>query len=167
MTKLCAKYVETCFDKATGGFRDAGASGKPDVFSTAVGIMAVVELKLPTEPYRAGVVKDLGENAKSFEDIRIAVAGLEAIGKRPPQAEAWLEQIGKMRHADGTYGKGAGACAGHGCRRGRGAAPGRQGGASRERAQGAQGRSARRWRLRQGRQRGVRPGNQLSRAAPW
>jgi hypothetical protein len=104
----CADFVKSCFDKESGGFADA-PGGKPDVAVTAVGAMAVVELKLSTEPYEAAVVKYLADNAKSFEDIRIAAAGLEALGKRPKEADAWLETIAKMRNSDGTYGKGPGA----------------------------------------------------------
>jgi prenyltransferase beta subunit len=101
----CANFVKSCFDKESGGFADR-PGGKPDVASTAIGMMAVVELKLPTEPYADAVVKYLGEHVRTFEDIRIAAAGLEAIHRRPPQAEAWLEQIFRMRNPDGTYGKG-------------------------------------------------------------
>jgi prenyltransferase beta subunit len=70
--------------------------------------MAAVDLKLPTEPYEAGVVKYLGEHVRSFEDIRIAAAAVEAIHKRPPQAEAWLGQVRKIQNPDGTFGKGDG-----------------------------------------------------------
>jgi hypothetical protein len=104
----CADFVKTCFDKETGGFADAPA-GKPDVPTTAVGAMIVVELKLATEPFETGVVKYLGDNVKSFEDVRIAAAAFEALGKRPAQADAWLEQIAKLRNDDGTYGKSEGA----------------------------------------------------------
>jgi prenyltransferase beta subunit len=105
----CIKYVENAFDKNTGGFIGAQPGLKPDVNSTAVGLMAVVELKMPVEKYADAAVKYLGENAKTFEEIRIAAAGLEAVGKRSPQADAWLEQLAKMRNPDGTYGKGDGA----------------------------------------------------------
>ncbi len=101
-------FVKGCFDKERGAFADR-PGGKPDVVSTAVGIMAVVELKLPTDPYESGVLAYLGEHAKGFEEVRLAAAGLEALGKRPPQAEEWLKEIAKMRHEDGTYGKGDGA----------------------------------------------------------
>jgi prenyltransferase beta subunit len=103
-----ANFVKRCHDKDSGGFADH-PGGKPDVVTTAVGLMAVVELKMPVEDYEAGAIKYLGENVKTFEDIRIAVAGLEAIGKKAPQNAAWLEQVLKMRNADGTYGKGEGA----------------------------------------------------------
>ena len=65
--------------------------------------MAVVELKMPVERYETKVVGYLGKNAKSFEEIRIAVAGLEALGKKPAEAEGWLDQIAKMRGEDGTW----------------------------------------------------------------
>jgi prenyltransferase beta subunit len=105
----CAKYVQNAFDEKTGGFIDAQPGLKPDVFATAAGLMAVVELKLPADKYVDPGVKFLGENAKTFEEVRLAAAALEAVGKRPPQADAWLEQIIKMRNPDRTYGKGDGA----------------------------------------------------------
>jgi prenyltransferase beta subunit len=101
------KFVAAHFDKATGGFTDT-AAGKPDVFTTAVGLMAVTQLKMPPEPYLEPALKFLTENAKSFEEIRIAAAGFEAVGKKAPKAEAWIAEINKMRNADGTFGKGPG-----------------------------------------------------------
>jgi hypothetical protein len=95
-------------DKASGAIADyPGAS--PDVTSTAVGILALVELKLPLDPYRESAIRYLTDHVKSFEDIRIAAAGLEAMGDRPRAAERWLEQIAKLRQADGSYGMGDGA----------------------------------------------------------
>jgi prenyltransferase beta subunit len=103
----CTRFVESCFDKTTGGFKDSPGA-KPDVFTTAVGIMAVVELKLPAERYSDAVIKYLGTNSQDFEEIRIAAAGLESIQKRAPRADAWLAQITKLRNPDGTFGKGKG-----------------------------------------------------------
>jgi prenyltransferase beta subunit len=103
----CRDFVKNCFDKERGVCADRPGD-RPDVASAAIGIMAVVELKMPAEPYADAVVKYLGENARDFEQIRIAAAGLEAVGKRPPQAAAWLEQLARMRNPDGTYGKGDG-----------------------------------------------------------
>jgi prenyltransferase beta subunit len=102
-----AAFVQTCFDKSSGGFADF-PGGKPDVALTAVGLMAVVELKLPLEDYEAPAIRYLGENVKNFEDIRIAVAGLEAVHKKSQKNEEWLEQVKKMGNADGTFGKGEG-----------------------------------------------------------
>ena len=70
--------------------------------------MALVELKMPLEKYRDAALRYLGENAKTFEDIRIAAAGLEAAGKKPPQADSWLKQVADMRNAQGLYGEGDG-----------------------------------------------------------
>ena len=100
-----AAFVKSCHDKATGGFADA-PGGKPDVAITAVGIMAVVEVKLPTEPYEAGVIKYLGENVKTFEDVRIGIAGLEALGKKTPPNEKWMERVIEMLNS-GPAGDGA------------------------------------------------------------
>jgi prenyltransferase beta subunit len=105
--KDCAKFVDSCWNKTAGGFGDAPAA-KPDVFTTAVGLMAIVELKMPQEPYVEPAIKFLAENVKDFEQIRITAAGLEAVGKRPAIADTWLAEIGKLRNPDGTYGKGAG-----------------------------------------------------------
>jgi hypothetical protein len=97
------RFVEACFEKGTGGFADA-SGGKPDVATTAVGAMALVELHLPTAPYEAAVLHYLGEHAKTFEEIRIAAAGVEALGKQPPEAAIWLKRIEKERNKDGTFG---------------------------------------------------------------
>jgi prenyltransferase beta subunit len=106
--KAAARFVASCFDKSSGGFADRPNTG-PDTVSSAVGIMAVVEAKLPTEPYADAVVKYLGTHAKGFEEIRLAAAGLEAINKHPPQPEDWLKQIRALQNPDGTFGKGPGA----------------------------------------------------------
>jgi prenyltransferase beta subunit len=98
-----ARFVKSCHDKESGGFADA-PGGKPDVATTAVGAMALVEVGLPTGPYEAGILRYLGAHAKSFEEIRIAAAGLEALGKRPPEAAGWLQQIVNERNANGTFG---------------------------------------------------------------
>src|SRR5262245_61039663 len=42
----CAKFVMTCFDKESGGFSDYPGV-KPDALTTAIGVMAVVDLKIP------------------------------------------------------------------------------------------------------------------------
>jgi prenyltransferase beta subunit len=104
----CAKSVERCYDKASGGFADAPA-GKPDVFSTAVGIMAVAELKMPANDYRKGVLDFLAGKVKSFDDIRIAVAGLESIKAVEAQHDKWLAQVlRKQNSKGGTWGTGRG-----------------------------------------------------------
>ena len=103
----CVKYVDACYDPKTGGFSELPA-GKPDVFSTAVGLMAISELKMPRDKYAAGAMKYLSENVKSFEDIRIAVAGLEAIQQKSPQTGAWIQDVKRLQNQDGTFGEGPG-----------------------------------------------------------
>jgi hypothetical protein len=103
----CAAFVRKCFDKESGGFA-ARPGGKATYRPSAVGIMAVVDMKLPREPYAAAVVKYLDEHSKTFEEIRLTAASFEALGQRPPHADAWLTAIAKQRNADGTYGKDGG-----------------------------------------------------------
>lgn len=100
----CIKFVESCHDPVSGGFADV-PGGKADVFTTAVGMMAVHELGLPVEKYAPGVLKYLSENAKGFEEIRIAVAGLEKLPEKSPRNTAWLEEVRKLQNGDGTFGK--------------------------------------------------------------
>jgi prenyltransferase beta subunit len=105
--EACAKFIASCFDKASGGFADH-PGGQIDAATTAIGLLAVVEAKLPVKDYRAAAIKYLGEKVKGFDDIRIAAAAVEAVKERTPQADTWLEQIAQMRNKDGTYGKGNG-----------------------------------------------------------
>ncbi|MGH7169942.1 MAG: prenyltransferase/squalene oxidase repeat-containing protein [Gemmataceae bacterium] len=102
--EACAAFVRRCFDKDSGGFA-ARPGGKAAYRPTAVGIMAVVDMKLSTKPYADAVIKYLDEHSKTFEEIRLTAASFEALGKRPPRADAWLAEIAKLRNADGTYGK--------------------------------------------------------------
>jgi prenyltransferase beta subunit len=105
----CADFVKSCFDKDSGGFADE-PGGKITVNSTAVGVLAATQLEEPRDVIEGGaVVKYLGDNVKTFEDIRIAAAAFEAMGKPSAQADAWLQQIAKLRNDDGSYGKGDGA----------------------------------------------------------
>ena len=98
------KYVDSCFDEKTGAFSDV-PQGKPEYFITAVGIMAVMELKMSEEMYVPKAIKFL-TTAKEFEDIRLAAAGMEA-GKQyvPDTIAAWIRQMAELRNDDGSYGK--------------------------------------------------------------
>lgn len=100
----CLAFVQKCFDRDGGGFA-VRPGGKAAYRPTAVGIMAVVDLKLSSERYADAVIKYLDEHSKTFEEIRLTAASFEALGQRPPHAEAWLAQIAKLRNTDGTYGK--------------------------------------------------------------
>jgi prenyltransferase beta subunit len=104
--EAAARFVARCYHADSGGFSDM-PGGKSDVFSTAVGLMAVTELKMPAQKY-AAAGKFLSANAQSFEDIRIAAAGFEALKKKAPLREKWIAEVVKLRNKDGSYGKGAG-----------------------------------------------------------
>jgi prenyltransferase beta subunit len=104
----CAGYVRACLDKESGGFADV-PGGKPDVFTTAVGIMAAELVNIARADYAAKAVRFMANGTKTFEDIRISVAGLERIDQKPAEAASWLQQVVRMRNPDGTYGEGLGA----------------------------------------------------------
>ena len=103
-----AKFIARCYDSATGGFGDRPGE-KPTVASTIVGVMAAAELKMSLDPYRDGVTRFVGANAKGFEEIRLGAALAETLGTRLTQADAWLAEVNKSRKADGTFGDGDGA----------------------------------------------------------
>jgi prenyltransferase beta subunit len=102
-----AEFLQRCHDKRSGGFADQ-PGGEPNVAVTAVGLMAAVELNVPPDRFQNSVINYLGKHVKSFDDIRIAAAAFEAIGKPPAEAKEWLKRIEALRNPDGTYGKGDG-----------------------------------------------------------
>ena len=89
-----AAFVLSCFDPKTGGFSEPG--GNPDVAITSVGVMAAVELGIPKEKF-AKAMDYLKENAKTFEDVRIGAAAVEAWGVKdcPFKLDAWQEIVDK------------------------------------------------------------------------
>lgn len=101
-------FVMACYDPKTGGFADA-PGGKPDVTLTSVGVMAAVELGLPRETY-AKAMDFLKENAKTFEEVRIGAAAVEAWGVKdcPFDLKPWLAVADKQLGPDGTAGTGDG-----------------------------------------------------------
>jgi len=102
------RYVKSCSDDASGGFAPA-PGGKPDIGNTASGLMALVALRVDTKPYAEKAVAYLGKEAKSYEEVRISIAALEAIKTPSPDFPRWTtEVINANRNADGTYGTGAG-----------------------------------------------------------
>ncbi|WP_422931047.1 family 16 glycoside hydrolase [Singulisphaera sp. PoT] len=101
----CIKFVKSCYDPSTGGFAPT-PGGEPSVGITASGLMAIAELKIPADDYAKGAIEYFSKHAKEFEEIRIAAAGLEAVGKTSPDFEAWTKKVEAMRNSDGTFGKG-------------------------------------------------------------
>ena len=101
-------YVLSCRDAGSGGFAPA-PKGKPDPRSTAVGLMAVAELRVQDRDLVDKALAYLAGNAKDFEEIRVAVAGFEAVGRKTdPVFKTWAEQVKAARNADGSFGAGPG-----------------------------------------------------------
>jgi predicted esterase/prenyltransferase beta subunit len=101
----CVKFVKSCRD-AGGGFAPT-PGGKPGVVTTAIGLMAAAELRIADEPMIQQAIAYLGKNAQSFEDVRMSIAGLEAVKTPSPDFPRWKAQIEAMRNPEGTFGKGA------------------------------------------------------------
>jgi poly(3-hydroxybutyrate) depolymerase/prenyltransferase beta subunit len=100
----CVKYVKSCRD-ASGGFAPV-PGGKPEVITTAVGLMAASELKIADAALIKEAAVFLGQNAHSFEEVRMAIAGLEAVKGTSPDFPRWFDQIQATRNPDGTFGQG-------------------------------------------------------------
>jgi len=72
-----SKFVLSCYDDKTGAFAEPG--GKPDVTITSIGVLAAMELSIAKEKVVLAS-KYISENAKTFEEIRIGAAAVEAWG---------------------------------------------------------------------------------------
>lgn len=103
----CKAFVLSCHDEKSGGFADRPGA-RPDVILTSVGLMALVELGVPTAPYEKAAIAYMAKNAKKFEEVRMAAAGLEVIGRRSEKNTAWVDELTRMQNSDGTFGKGKG-----------------------------------------------------------
>jgi prenyltransferase beta subunit len=84
-----AAFVLKCFDPTTGAFAEPG--GKPDVAITSIGVMAAMELGIPKDKL-AKAMDYLKANAKTFEEVRIAAAAVEAWGVKdcPFNLDEWV-----------------------------------------------------------------------------
>ncbi|MHB1561746.1 MAG: prenyltransferase/squalene oxidase repeat-containing protein, partial [Isosphaeraceae bacterium] len=102
----CVKFVRSC--RVPGGGFSSRPGGKPDVITTAIGLLAASELKIDDPEMIRESVAYLGRNARTFEEVRMAAAGLEAIGVASPDGSRWYHQILAMRNPQGTFGTGAG-----------------------------------------------------------
>lgn len=100
-------FVEKCFHPDSGGFAPT-PGGKPDVGTTASGLMAVGELHMKPDPFAPKALAFFHRNAKTFPEVRIAVAGLEAINTKSDDFPAWIDLVESDRRDDGTWGEGPG-----------------------------------------------------------
>ena len=100
-------YVKSCYDEASGGFAPT-PGGKPDVNTTTSGLNSLDALHLDAKPYVDKAVAYFGKAALTYEEVRIAIAGLGAVKATSPDFPRWTaEVINKDRNFDGTYGIGA------------------------------------------------------------
>lgn len=96
-------FVLSCYDSKTGGFAEPG--GKPDVAITSIGVMVACELGIKEDQFPKAVAY-LRENAKSFEDVRIAAAALEALNQKPTWINDWYKLAdAQIYNEDGTAGE--------------------------------------------------------------
>jgi prenyltransferase beta subunit len=105
--EVTLKFFRSCYDPRIGTYLDRPATDKADSPSpvmAAVGIMAVRELSASDDV--SSSLKYLVANAKSFEERRLAVAGMEAAKHFDPTIDEWFTEIDKTRNADGTFGSG-------------------------------------------------------------
>ena len=93
----CIQFVRLCKVPGSGFTQSPG--GNPDVITTAVGLMAAAELGVVDQAMIDDAVAYFGKNAKAFEEVRMAIAGLETIGANSPDFPRWLEQLEAMRAA--------------------------------------------------------------------
>ncbi|WP_165245700.1 family 16 glycoside hydrolase [Paludisphaera soli] len=101
----CIQYVKSC--RAGGGFAPT-PGGKPDSLTTSIGLLAVGELKLTDRAVIEESVAFFRENAKEDEQVRMAIAGLEAVEGSSSDMPRWVEQIEKLGNPDGTFADGPG-----------------------------------------------------------
>lgn len=102
--KAAIRFVESCYDASTGGFANL-PGGHPEVRSTAMGLMAMAELRMPIERKAEPVTAYFTKHAKGLSDIYIAAAALDAAGLRPPNPSPWVAEFEATRNPDGSYGK--------------------------------------------------------------
>ncbi len=101
----CRAYVTSCFDPKSGAFAPE-PGGKPGGCGvTASGLMAIGELGIASDEMIQGAIRYFATEAKSFEDVRIAVAGLEAVKTKSPDFTKWTAMVNEGRNDDGTWGK--------------------------------------------------------------
>jgi prenyltransferase beta subunit len=109
-TESCQKFVLSCRHEKSGGFADQPGQ-TPDVVLTAVALMAMVELKLPTDKFEKAAMNFMADGVgttKEFEPLRMTAAGLEAIGKKCEENPIWVTRLMRTQNPDGTFGKGKG-----------------------------------------------------------
>ena len=100
-----AKFVQSCYDKPSGSFADV-PGGKPDVRSTAMGLMSAVELELPLDDMKRPIEAYFAQHASgNLSDTYIAAAALHPARIQASKAKDWVAAFDATRNPDGSYGK--------------------------------------------------------------
>lgn len=97
------KYVKQLYDPAKGSY-SLRPGTPPDVRSTATGVMAAAELKVPLSDDTAAINRYFAEHALSLPEIYIAAASLDAAGIKTPKAADWIAAYEAVRKGDGSFG---------------------------------------------------------------
>jgi hypothetical protein len=97
------KFVRDCFDAASGGYADTpGGEVKPRF--TAMGLMALAELKAVQKKQAEAARDYLNAKASDEDEIYLAAAAMEATKMRIPRAAMWIANLNAERRPDGAYG---------------------------------------------------------------
>ena len=95
----CIRFVKSCKVKHSGFAQTPG--GKPDVVTTAIGLLAAAELKIADKTMIDDAIAYFSTNAKSFEEVRMSIAGLEGVGS----LIARLPALGRADRANAAAGR--------------------------------------------------------------
>jgi hypothetical protein len=98
------KFMESHRDTVTGAFSEK--TGKPDCVITSVALLGIGAFKEHGSFDKS--IDYLRANAKSFEEVRIGAAGLEATNTKPKWLDDWIAIANQQLNNDGTAGKGDG-----------------------------------------------------------
>jgi hypothetical protein len=104
-------WVSQCYHPSLGAFSDSPTS-TPDVRSTALGLMALAELKAPLRNYSRDTLRYLEAGATSLPDIYFAAAALEATGLESTAASRFRVAFEATERPDGSFGPNAYEAAG-------------------------------------------------------
>lgn len=103
------QFVKACFvpgPDGTGTFAPT-PGGKGDMRTTCIALLAWGDLQMEHGIEVSAALKFLVENAREYEDVRLSIAGFEAVGvKNQAVFERWARQYEAMANDDGTFGTG-------------------------------------------------------------
>ncbi len=89
------KFILGCYDPKTGAF--AEPDGKPDATITSIGIIVACEVGIDKKEFPKAM-DYLLENAKTFEEVRIGAAAVEAWGRDGLKLDGFLAITNKVQN---------------------------------------------------------------------